>query len=79
MHDFIAATSDETFTQISLLEIAIKAYIENNGLQNGNVLWPLRVTLSGAEKSASPYELLWALGKEESIARIAAAITKLDA
>ncbi len=77
--NFVTTTSDETFTQIALLETAIKAYIESNGLQNGNVLWPLRVALSSAEKSASPYELLWALGKEESIARITAAITKFDA
>ena len=68
---------DGAFGTIALLEAAIKEYIGTNGLQNGNVLWPLRVALSGAEKSASPYELLWALGKEESVARIDAAITKL--
>ena len=68
---------DGAFGTIALLEAAIKEYIGTNGSQNGNVLWPLRVALSGAEKSASPYELLWALGKEESVARIDAAITKL--
>ncbi len=68
---------DGAFDTIVLLETSIKEYISTNGLQNGNVLWPLRVALSGAEKSASPYELLWALGKEESVARIDAAIAKL--
>jgi glutamyl-tRNA synthetase len=46
-------------------------------LGNGDVFWPIRVALSGLERSASPSELLWALGKDESVARIAAAREKL--
>ena len=52
----------------------MRLYIEENGLQNGNVLWPVRVALSGLEKSASPFELLWALGKAESLKRLDYAI-----
>ena len=37
------------------------------------VLWPLRVALSGKEKSPDPFVLLGLLGKEISIARIAEA------
>lgn len=66
----IEQLDDATFAEVALLEAAIKEYISSNGLQNGNVLWPLRVALSGLEKSASPYELLWALGKEESLKRL---------
>lgn len=73
----VAALSDEQYADVSLLEVSVKEYISSNGLQNGNVLWPLRVALSGMEKSASPYELLWALGKDESLCRIDAAIAKL--
>ncbi|HEY0220816.1 MAG TPA: hypothetical protein VGC58_01185 [Candidatus Paceibacterota bacterium] len=36
----------------------------------GDVLWPLRVALSGKEKSPDPFTLLYILGKEESIKRI---------
>ena len=36
----------------------------------GNVLWPLRVSLSGKEKSPDPFILLSVLGKETSINRI---------
>lgn len=74
---FIAELSDETFAQISLLEAAVKEYISSHGLQNGNVLWPLRVALSGAEKSASPFECLWVLGKEASLTRLDKAISCL--
>ena len=44
--------------------------IEKNGLNNADVFWPVRVALSGLEKSPSPAELLWVLGREESLTRI---------
>lgn len=36
----------------------------------GNVLWPLRVSLSGKEKSPDPFTLISVLGKTETIKRI---------
>jgi glutamyl-tRNA synthetase len=45
--------------------------------QRGQVLWPLRVALTGAEKSPSPFEVAWVLGKEESLKRIKKAIAKI--
>jgi len=43
----------------------------------GEVLWPLRVALSGLEKSPDPFILLEIFGKEESLARIDKAIKML--
>ncbi|MCA9353648.1 glutamate--tRNA ligase [Candidatus Nomurabacteria bacterium] len=40
----------------------------------GDVLWPLRVSLSGLEKSPDPFTLMSILGKDESISRIKFAI-----
>ncbi len=40
----------------------------------GNVLWPLRVVLSGKEKSPDPFTLLSLFGKAESIKRIENAV-----
>lgn len=48
----------------------LTAVVEKNNLGNADVFWPVRVALSGLEKSASPAELLWALGKEESLSRL---------
>ncbi len=42
----------------------------------GNVLWPLRTSLSGKEKSPDPFTLLDILGKDVSINRIHSAINK---
>jgi glutamyl-tRNA synthetase len=72
--EFISSLDDSVFNNLELIEQAIAGYIKDNGLQNGNVLWPLRVSLSGAERSPSPFELLWVLQKQESMKRIEHAI-----
>lgn len=51
--------------------------VSESGLSNGDVFWPIRVALSGREKSPSPAELLWVLGQEESVKRIKKAIELL--
>jgi glutamyl-tRNA synthetase len=40
----------------------------------GELLWPLRVALTGKEKSPSPWEVAWVVGKAESVERIKKAI-----
>ncbi len=45
---------------------------------SGLVYWPLRVALSGKDKSPDPVELLFVLGKEESLGRIEISIKKLS-
>jgi len=77
--DFLEGKAGENFDSIELLEETIKRYIEDNGLQNGNVLWPMRVALSGRERSPSPFELAWALGGEETLARLKQAQSFLKA
>ena len=54
---------------------AIMKYAE--GVGKGNVLWPLRYALSGEERSPDPFTLMSALGKDESISRVAKAIELL--
>lgn len=71
---FLSQSSDSIFEDINLIERMLTVYIKDNGLQNGNVLWPLRVALSGLDKSASPFEFMWVLKKEETLKRIAHAI-----
>lgn len=78
VRECIAALHVDAFDDVALLETGIKEYITRKELQNGNVLWPLRVALSGLEKSATPFELLWALGQAEALRRIDSAIQKLQ-
>lgn len=55
---------------------AIFPYADANG--RGSVLWPLRVALSGKDKSPDPFTLMYVLGREESVHRINAAIRYLS-
>lgn len=57
-------------------ESALKLIISEK-LDNGTTLWPLRVALSGMEKSPGPFQLAWVLGKEETKLRIQQAIKSL--
>lgn len=59
------------------LETELKKWIETEGLTNGDVLWPLRVALSGKQKSPPPFDCLVILGREESLKRIQNAISKI--
>jgi len=65
------------------LETKIKEFIAEKNYDNGSVLWPLRVALTGQEKSPGPFEvcatLALGLGKEEVLKRLDTAIKKLNA
>ena len=52
---------------------AVWAYAETEG--KGGVLWPMRVALSGKERSPDPFILAEALGKEETLTRLNEAYT----
>jgi glutamyl-tRNA synthetase len=56
------------------LEEKIKNIIAENNLGNGDVLWPMRVALTGQEKSPPPFAVAEILGKEKSLERLAEAI-----
>jgi len=46
--------------------------------KRGDVLWPLRVALSGLVSSPDPVEIMEVLGKDESLRRIGIAVQKLE-
>jgi len=61
------------FTQ-KYLEPILRKTIEKNKLTNGEFFWPIRTALSGLQQSPGPFEILQALGREESLKRIKKAI-----
>lgn len=67
---------DSSFDDQEKIKDQIFGYATENG--RGEVLWPLRVSLSGKEKSPDPFMLLYTLGKVESIKRIDEALSKLS-
>jgi len=47
------------------------------GEKRGDLLFPLRASLTGEKRSPSPFQVAWVLGKEESIQRIDKSIASL--
>ncbi len=72
--DLLIELPEQLFTKESL-EPKVMEVAEKYG--RGDVLWPLRVALSGKDSSPPPIDLLLVLGKTESIARITKAIARL--
>jgi glutamyl/glutaminyl-tRNA synthetase len=66
----------QTWTKENL-EAKIGEWIKEEGLGTGNVLWPMRVALSGQENSPGPYEIAEVLGREKVVERINEAAKKL--
>lgn len=57
--------------QAEPLEAAVKAYAEDKDVKLGKVAQPLRAALTGRGTSPGIYDVLIALGRDESLARIA--------
>jgi glutamyl-tRNA synthetase len=72
--EIIKNISDSDFNESSIKTILMPKAEE---LGKGSILWPLRVSLSGKDKSPDPFTLLAILGKEESLNRIEKAINLL--
>lgn len=60
-------------------EPALRGAASDLKIQDGELLWAVRVALSGRDASPGSFELLGVIGKEESLKRIKSAIKKLSA
>ena len=65
--------ADENWTRENLE----KVLLEEAGEKKGDLLWPLRAALTGEQKSPSPFDVAWVLGKDESLRRIDKALSKI--
>ena len=69
----LKAVSEDGMTKENLE----KLFFAKAGKDRGELLWPLRVALSGKKFSPGPFEIMEVLGKDTSILRINAAIFML--
>lgn len=74
---FLEKLRDKDFENATLQEKLLPWIAENN-LGNSQTLWPLRVALTGREKSPSPFEASALLGKERTLARVGEALKKFE-
>ena len=70
--------SIENWTEAEIHDRVMEA-IPASGMKNGQVLWPLRIAISGkASTPGGAVEIAYLLGKDETIRRVKAAIEKLS-
>ena len=70
----LTRTKDEDFKEEELNKRIMKLI---DGRDRGEVLWPLRVALTGERFSPGPFEIMPILGKTKTLQRIDAALQKL--
>jgi len=73
---YLTEVPKENWTR-QTLEEALIAEIKQQEFSNADTLWPLRVALSGQEKSPSPFEIAEVLGQAETLKRLQTAVKKL--
>ena len=70
--------AQEDYSNDALYQLLVD-FVAEKGCKNGYVMWPVRTAVSGKQMTpAGATEIMEVLGKEESIARIQAAIEKLS-
>jgi len=75
LYEEINKIPPEDFSQKAIYQV-IFPLTESWG--RGELLWPLRVALSGKEASPGPFEIMEVLGKEEVLARLKKAMQKIN-
>ena len=75
VYSILEKSNDSDFESIETVKSLVWDYAEKEG--RGIVLWPLRIALTGQEKSMDPFSMLWILGKTASLKRLEKAIASI--
>jgi glutamyl-tRNA synthetase len=70
--------AQEDYSNDGLYAMLVK-YVEEKGVKNGYVMWPVRTAVSGRQMTpAGATEIMEILGKDETLKRIRKGIEKLQ-
>jgi len=75
----ISYINETDFNCDNLEKILLKEAERAKNKDRGRLLWPLRMALTGLEKSPGPFEIMEILGKKRTLERIETALKKLNA
>ena len=79
LKDFLPRLEAQEDFGMEAMKALVAGYVEEKGLKNGRVLWPLRTAVSGKQMTpGGAYEIMEILGKDESLRRIRIGIEKLE-
>lgn len=71
----LSEISEDNWTE-EHIKVALVGVVASTGLKNGQVFWPLRAILTGEQFSPGVFEVMWALGKEETLSRLKKSFSK---
>lgn len=77
LKDKLGSLEEDDFTE-ERLQGTLMPWIDAQELGRGDVLWPMRVALTGQEHSPGPFEVAAVLGKDVVIKRVNSALTLLS-
>ena len=60
------------------IKSGLSGLVQKLGVKNGQVFWPVRAALTGEQYSPGVFEVIWALGKGKTLARLSQAIERLS-
>lgn len=68
----------DDFDNLEAIKEQLSKVVNDMGVKNGQVLWPLRATLTGEKYSPGVFEVAWVIGKKDCLKRIQKALNKLE-
>jgi glutamyl-tRNA synthetase len=67
---FVIALADLTDWNVSTLDTAARTYVQTEGVKLGDLAQPLRAALTGSTVSPGIFDVMFALGREETLERL---------
>lgn len=77
IYDELEKINEKDFTKDNLEKI-LRNLIKEKNIKTGELLWPLRVSLTGLKGSPGPFEVAEVLGKKKVLKRMRFAVDKTD-
>jgi len=68
----------ENFENMEAIKECLVKVVTDLGYKNGQVFWPVRVALTNEQFTPGVFEVIWALGKEETLNRLDKAASSLQ-
>lgn len=70
-------TGLENYESIEEIKNRLMQVVADLGFKNGQVFWPVRVALTNEQFTPGVFEVIWTLGKEETLKRLEKALSEL--
>ena len=67
----------KNFENIEEIKTCLIQVVTDLGYKNGQVFWPIRVALTNEQFTPGVFEVIWTLGKEESLKRLEKALQEI--